>query len=225
MTVKPRPQILSSHHDKCVLIIDGDLLFVRSAIKRLNTAGIMNIHFEKDPKSAFNFLKSNSCDFILIDIDVGTEGEGFQFLELLRIRGYGNHVATMSQCPSQEAIIQAAVCGANDFWVKSMRLDIVSETLRLLQTRTGLNRSCPSSPIFESSGFLQSMGLSASDIALLKEYSKGFPRYTELANRIGRPSVQVRKQFSEIYKKLHNNLNIENPAQLSSLITIFSLFR
>jgi DNA-binding NarL/FixJ family response regulator len=222
----PQHHIQNGYSEKCILIVDDDPLFRKLFGKKLENAGFTNTHCVMEPYSAIRFLEMYCCDVVFLDIGIDEkEDEKLRFLEMIRNRGFRNSVAMLSACPSQDCLLRAAICGANDFLVKTLRLDIVPATLRLLQKKIGIQRFNSDTDIFDNSGFMQSMGLTPSDIKLLKEYSKGFPRYTELAHRLGRPCVQIRKQFSGIYKKLHKHLKIENPAQLSSLITIFSLFQ
>ncbi len=209
--------------DRCILVVDRDELFKRTVRKKLTGAGFEKIECFFHTKQALFFLEKNRCDLIFLDIGDSFEEEGVRFLERVRANGFQKNIAVLSSGPSKRDLIKAAFLGVNDFLVKSIHLDIVSETKRLLNTRRSSGVSDVGPDIFEKTGFMRSMGLSVSDIKLLKAYSRGFPKYTELAERTRRSGVQVRKQFSEIYKKLHENFDINNPAQLSSLITVLSL--
>lgn len=73
------------------------------------------------------------------------------------------------------------------------------------------------------SACLFSLGLSRAEVGLLVEFARDFPRGRELAERLGRSETQLRKAFSRIYEKLGATIAVETPAQLSQLLTLFSL--
>ncbi|MBN2527449.1 MAG: response regulator transcription factor [Deltaproteobacteria bacterium] len=143
------------------------------------------------------------------------------FIDFARYRGYGGEVVFWAEEASIEMIYNAARCGIRDFWIKSHSLKISEAVDAVL--------SLPSSMPFQPESLtkltlFKSAGLSKREIEILDEWSRGFPRQTEVAKRIGVSNQSVNKAFSRIYEKLNVHLDVDNPTKLAHLITICKFF-
>ncbi len=209
-----------------VLVVDSDEFVLRRYSSRLANAGFTHVSAAESIDLATEHLEKNPCDLIFLDLSNGSKKEEvFTFVELARYRGYRGVFAIISAEPSYNDIYKAAIIGANDFFLKGSNLDIVNETLELLGRNQCSKGNSWHSDTAKHIGFFRSAGLTKQEINMVAQFAKGFPKYCQLAARLGRSDSYIHKSFSRIYEKMSVKLSVENPSQLSHLITVCSLFK
>jgi DNA-binding NarL/FixJ family response regulator len=211
---------------KCsILIVDNDDLALRKSRNQLTLSGFKDVETRRSVHSAQQRISERCADIIFLDIvSEKNQERGFEFLSRLHARKSRGVVVVISAQPSFQLLYRAAMSGASEFLVKTLTLDLSKEIPRLLDKRRMNDFSLWQPDAFLRSGVFQSMGLSKGEIETLGEFACGFPRHREIANRLGKNSTYIRKTFSRIYEKVGSYFPVDNPAQLSHLITICSLF-
>jgi DNA-binding NarL/FixJ family response regulator len=189
--------------------------------KRLVKGGFPDVESIRGFENAKAALADRRFDVVFVGAFYPDEFDDvFAFIEYVRFRGYKGSIALISTSPTPENLYRAAQAGANDFLVKGRKLNIVSETRRLIENGSQIEDSAWSPELVTQLGFLRSVGLSNSEVILLAEFAHGFPRRKELAKRLRRTENSLYKTFSRIYGKLNDIMSIDNPAQLSHLLTV-----
>ncbi len=208
-----------------VLIIDSDDLSLRKNRTSLRNSGFSDVEVHTRIESAQNAMATRFCDLVFLEIPAEDEERGFRFLTWLRRRGFRGVAVVFSSAPTVPALYRAAMLGASEFLVKNPEMNFAEETIRLLGDRPKNDPAVWQSDAFLYSGLFNCMGLTKGELEVLRAFAVGFPRHQEIAERLGKNSAYIRKTFSRIYEKISYFLPVENPAQLSNLITVCSLFR
>ncbi len=211
--------------DASILIVCDDAFISRIYSTRLCSSGFSQPSTAKNAKNAFLFFESHRCDLVVLDASLGSSpDESFDFLELIRSRGFHGTVIMMAKAPTLETLYRAAATGANDFGLRGQKLDIAGEVRRLLQRRSWVDQTAWCPDAVRRTGFFRSVGMTKGEIEILTEFARDFPRQSDLAKRMEKTAAYIRKTFSRIYEKLDDPLSVNNPAQLSHLLTICTLY-
>ena len=203
-----------------ILLIDSDDFTLRKNSATLRRSGFNDVEVHARFESAQGRIDEHYCDIIYLEIKSEDKHEkGFEFLSWLRARKFRGIIVVLTGEPTIPLLYRSAMLGANELLIKHPEMDLAKDTIRLLNKRQMNDYSVWQSDAFLCSGTFGCMGLSKGELEVLKTFADGFPRHAEIASRLGKNGTYIRKSFSRIYEK------VENPAQLSHLITICSLFR
>ena len=209
-----------------ILIIDSDDLSLCKNKTGLRQSGFNDVEVYTQIASAQSSVDERYCDLVFLEIPSGEEAERrFEFISWLRARKFRGIIVVLSTRPSIPTIYRAAMLGATELLVKSPALNLVDEAVRLLDKRQMNDCSLWRPEAFLNSGVFRCMNLSKGEMEVLKSFADGFPRHLEIASRLGKNCTYIRKTFSRIYEKVGFFVPVENPAQLSHLITVCSLFQ
>jgi hypothetical protein len=143
-------------------------------------------------------------------------------LSLLRERGFGGFIVVMDEAASFEKCYSTLISGANDYCIDSRHFILEKEIFNVFFSRRNACLSPWDPEIIGEMALFRSLGLSSNQIEVLAEFSKDFPRLSDLSVRVNKSEEQVRKTFSTVYAKLNDRLGIGNQAQLAHLLTICS---
>lgn len=184
----------------------------------------ISLNYAEDEYSLCAWFESAQPDLVLLHDQMGIFWNGMleQASRLCESKGEGSStaIAVVTRDPSLEDLMNALYHGALDYLYLGPRLNLSREISRLL-TKAELGSTRQWNPEgIKSLGFLRSLGLSKYEIDLLVEYARDFPRLKELARRLKKSEIYLRKCFSRIYDKLGDLLAIDNQAQLARLLTI-----
>ncbi len=204
-----------------VLVLDDKSRFLESVQTKLKRGGFTNVLLAIDFNTAKTLLETAKPAVALVDIHLGKEKKsGLEFVKHIVRHAPSTIPVVLSADRTQEQFFRAAHAGAVDFLVKGVHVDIPREVARLLDGKRGAvkNRTLPE--IVSDFGYLRSFGMTRKETRALSEFSKDFPKISELARRLEQAPVQLRKVFSRIYFKLQ----VTDLHQLVRLLTICELF-
>lgn len=207
-----------------ILILDDEELVLSSAKRNLELAGYTNVqtcgHLEHATRLC---LQENGPDLTLIDIHLSVRDtrDGLDWLQEMRRSGYNGIAVIYSGDFDQTQVLRAGSSGADDFLVKDTNLDFVREVTRILETFDCIPGEPRKPRSISELAYLRHFGLTPKQLALLTDFSKNmsFPSFAQLALAIGQNEVVIRKQFSEIYKKLR----VDDCAGLANRMVICKL--
>ena len=131
------------NNDKnAILFVEMDRHFYSKWSRKLLKAGFLDISIVNNPESIQNVMLSNDFNTVLLDpfLDGRTE-DGLDLLQRVRYDGFGGKIVAVTGNPSLEMFIRCISAGADDFWVKGIKLDLVFEVTRLLGDRRS-RRGC-----------------------------------------------------------------------------------
>lgn len=205
-----------------IVIVDDNPRFLRAAERALSDKNFRDIAVVRDGEGALDTIAKSHPNLVLIDVHLeGQDLDGIALLQKLRTQGYDKLLVILTVDRSPTLLFRAARAGANEFLVKNSRLDLGKEVERILDRHS--NDSRPARVPFTTfdQGYLRSFGLTTGEIVILEEYANGYPRYQELADRLGKSERQLRKTFSRICKKL----TINNLPQLAHVLTVCTIMR
>ena len=204
-----------------IVIVDDDMLFLNSLRRFLEFAGFVNVKIVADPNTALTLVNLSNPDLLMVDIHFDECSiDGLQLLRTARKQGYAGKAVVISGDRSPEQFFKAARIGACDFLVKGPHLDVAKEIDAILRGDRGNHTQWTRQEAIMNLGFLRSFGLSDREVEILAEFSVDFPRMRELAERIDKSEVQLRKIFSRIYAKLE----VENLSQLTHVLSVCEMF-
>ncbi len=204
-----------------IVIVDDNDRFVNAAQRTLNNAGFHNVETATTAETALGLVDSLNPYLTLIDIHLKNETrDGLDFLCQLRANGYKGIAVIITVDRSRPQFFRAARAGANDFLVKSPRLDLRAEVKRILARHHSSSDKEWHPQSISELGYLRSFGLTPREISILAEYATDFPRYKILADRVSKSERQIRKTFSRICKKL----GVDNLSQLAHVLTVCAMF-
>ncbi len=207
-----------------IMIVDRDYSSRRTWIAALEKAGIGLILTAADLETARNLSRQHACDLIFIDPQVaGLTDHGFEFIQEVKMQRPRSIVALLTGCPTMGLCFRAARAGVSDLLVKGPHLSPAAEALRMLKNRTAKNMAMRPDAM-PATGLFSSVGVTRGELAVLEEFARGYPKQQDIARRLDKDEVYIRKVFSRVYKKLENYLPVNNQAQLSHIMTICSLF-
>lgn len=216
------PEVLAC---RTVMVVDRDFGDRRAWTVDLEKAGFGLILTAGDLETARTYGRQNGCDLVFVDPHAGaTLEEGFEFMQSLRLRHPKGLVAVLTGNPSLALCFRAARSGVNDFLVKGPHLSIAEEAVRMLRISCAPKGSAFTKEGNFATGLFSSVGVTRGELAVLTEFSRGYPKQQDIARRLEIDEVSVRKVFSRVYKKLENYFPVNNQAQLSHIMTICSLF-
>lgn len=198
--------------NRLIYLLDDNGRYLTSAKRVLKAAGFKSIEVFLNAKTAQKKMNAQWPDLFLVDIHLEAELDGLEFLQAIRKGGYTGKAVVVSADTSPEQFFRAALAGADDFLLKGTHVDIAKEVIRFLEPK----KTSPLSQGVTKLGYLRTFGLTPKEIEILEEFSKGFPRYKDLSDRIGKTERQVRKVFSRVFSKL----DIDNLAQLAHVLTV-----
>ena len=211
--------------NKNVMIIDRDGALRNRWGKSLEKAGYGLICGVPDPDTAALYLQRDSYNIIFVGISNDITGNvGLDFVARVRQQRFGGQLVVTSSDPTVDLCYRAARIGASDFLVKGPHLDIAAHAIRLTENRQTTRSTMWRPETILATGLFASMGVTHCELRVLKEFARGFPKQQDIAARLDKDNVYVRKVFSRIYKKLDGQMAVRNQAQLSHLLTICSLF-
>lgn len=204
-----------------ILAIDDNNRFLESLQRQLEYADFRKVYLAIDAGTARALFDAYKPEILIVDIHLGDNGDdGLNFLSAVKSAGYQGTSVVVSADKSSQQFFRAARAGADDFLVKSPHVNFASEIVRLLEGLRGASPKRLRSNIVSELGYLRSFRLTPKEIEVLREYTEGFPRLGELADRIDQAPVQLRKVFSRIYTKL----GVNNLAQLAHILTVCEMF-
>jgi DNA-binding NarL/FixJ family response regulator len=216
-----QPDILAH---QSVLVIDAGIYDRRRWTAELESVGFGLILTAGDMETADRYVRQNPCDIVFIDPNIGgTLDEGFGFIQKIKSRHPDSIIALLTGKPSLGLCYCALRAGVSDFLLKGAHLSIAAESVRLFKSRWQ-KTSSRVPDIALATGLFSSAGITRGELAVLEEFAKGFPKQQDIAKRLDKDEVYIRKVFSRVYKKLDSYFPVNNQAQLSHLMTICSLF-
>lgn len=208
-----------------IMIVDSDAPLRKQWASALETAGYGLICGVSDPDTAAFYLQKDSYDIIFVDVTDHVSGNpGLDFVARIRQQGFGGLLVVVTEEPTADLCYRAARIGANDFLVKGPHLSIATHATRLTRGRHTTRNNMWRPETILATGLFTSLGVTHCELKVLEEFARGFPKQQDIAARLEKDNVYVRKVFSKIYKKLEGQMAVKNQAQLSHLLTICSLF-
>lgn len=124
-----------------VLLIEDDLPLGESLCSGLKHEGNA-VDWLKDGQSALRFLKSESFDIIILDLNL-PKVPGLTVLQELRGNGIMTPVLILTARDSVDDRVRGLDSGADDYLTKPFDLDELSARIRALQRRSSNNRADP----------------------------------------------------------------------------------
>ena len=217
-TSAARSELLSRY---TVMVADRDFAARRRCTSALEGAGFGLILAAGDLETAGNYFREHACDLLIIDPNVGTDfAAAFDFIRTVRAGSQDTMVSVFTGTPSLGLCYRAARVGVSDFFIKGPHLAIAAEAARLLDKQHAGRKT----ELGLATGLFSSVGVTRGEMAILEEFSRGYPKQQDIARRLDKDDVYIRKVFSRVYKKMETYLPINNQAQLSHLMTVCSLF-
>jgi DNA-binding NarL/FixJ family response regulator len=211
--------------NQTIMIMDRDVHLRKQWREYLETAGFGLICGVSDSETALSYLQRDGYDLILVDISDRMVGnQGLDFIARIRQQGFGGQLVVYTDEPTADLCYRAARIGANDFLVNGPYLDIAAHAVRLTRCRNTTRNTMWRPETILTTGLFASLGVTHCELKVLEEFARGFPKQQDIAERLNKDNVYVRKVFSRIYKKLEGQMAVRNQAQLSHLLTICSLF-
>lgn len=211
--------------NQSILIFEDDELIAAKYKRQLRKANFTDVTFATSTSNFERFFGVSRFNLILLDNpDSEYLNRSLRILNAFRSRGCNCPIAMTSGQPSVELYYRAAIMGANDVLVKGRFCEIVYEVTRLLQSSRTVVADYDSTEEITNTGFFRTLGLSKSEIEVLSEYARDYPRYEILARRMGTSPTRLRKTFSRIFEKLERTLLVDNTAKLAHVLTICSLY-
>lgn len=192
----------------------------------LRDAGHMEISRVVPPEAFIDRVSAGGVDVLVVHAAYGIAqgGDPLEEIAALRRRLYRGIAVVVADRPSIHELVRAFEAGADDYVARGVHLDIADVVDRLWTKRGRVRVDRRAPEVICEKSFLRSLGLTESELWLLSEFARDFPRQRDLAARVGRGEVQVRKAFSRIYEKLSDAFEVDNPAQLAHLLTVGSLY-
>ena len=204
-----------------VVVVDDNVRFLDAARRQLMNGGFTDVNLAVDPGTAFTLVECCNPEVLLIDIDLASvDLDGLELLGKVRSNGYRGIAVVVSGDRSPEQFFSAARAGADDFLVKGPHVSLPGEIIRMIDGNRGRRAPRARRSLVMDLGYLRSFGLTPREIEVLGEWATDFPRLQILSDRIGQATVQTRKLFSRVYKKI----GIDNPAQLAHVLSVCALF-
>jgi DNA-binding NarL/FixJ family response regulator len=208
-----------------VAVIDRDFEACRRWTKELEKTGFGLVMTACNLDEATVLIHQNTCDLIFVDPSIAnTHDDGLAFIQTIVDRHPAGRVAIITSNPSMALCRRAARIKISDFFVKGPRLSISHEAVRLIRKKPVANRCRTDSDGTFATGLFSSVGITRGELAVLEEFANGYPKQQDIARRLNKDEVYIRKVFSRVYRKLENYFSISNQAQLSHIMTICSLF-
>jgi DNA-binding NarL/FixJ family response regulator len=207
-------------HARTIVVLDDDSRFLNAAKRALSRRGFGSVTLVQAAETASRFVWPDEPDLLLVDIHLSGREDGLAFLRSVRARGFNRLAVVISGDSSANEFFRAAMAQANDFLVKSARLDLGSEVERVLSQGGIDNADGWRSRNVADLGYLRTIGLTRNEIAILTEFAVDFPRPKKLAERVQRAEGVVRRTFSRISEKL----GIDNLSQLAHLVTVCGMY-
>ena len=220
------PRDVLSISNAVTVVAGSDRLEIKTSVAQLRECGFNQVHGFTSLNEAIWFFYLNSCRLFFID-DTWHRNyhEGMNFIRSAYPDRKQCEFVLLTSDPSIEQFYLGALVGLQDYLVKTPKLHIGVEAVRLLKNQ---DRFAPynirNEPLMNL-GFFRSLGLTTREIDILIEFMRDFPRQKELSDRLGKSTQQLRKVFSAIYGKLSGSLAVDNAAQLAHLLTIAKLYR
>ena len=206
------------------MIVDRDINLRKKWTQALESAGFGLICAVPAPETALYYAQRDPYDLIFVETrDHVLGNQGLDFVATIRRQGFSGQLAVTTKDPSADLCYRAARTGANDFLVKGPHLDITAHACRLTENRPLRDTRWRPETIL-ATGLFASLGVTHCELKVLEEFARGFPKQQDIAARLNKDQVYVRKVFSRIYKKLEGQIAIKTQAQLSHLLTICALF-
>ena len=208
-----------------VMIVDRDINIRKQWTKALEAAGFGMICAVPAPETALHYIHRDTYDVIFVEIRDHVFGnQGLDFIAAIRKQGFTGKLAVTTTDPTADLCYRAARTGANDFLVKGPYLDIATHACRLTETGPFPQDTMWRPETILATGLFASLGVTHCELKVLEEFARGFPKQQDIAARLEKDQVYVRKVFSRIYKKLEGQIAVKTQAQLSHLLTICALF-
>jgi DNA-binding NtrC family response regulator len=107
-----------------ILLVDDDPGFLRQFI--VHGRGLFDITTARTSKEALQATRDIQPDAVLLDINLGSGGNGIEVLRELRVRDPDLPVIMVSGDESVETIVEALKAGANDYVSKSPNLKVLT---------------------------------------------------------------------------------------------------
>ena len=186
--------------------------------------GLYDVAFASSKAALSKQIESSRPDLIVLHDGMNIFWNGIlEFMSILRRREYRGIIIVVTDDPSADDLMNALCSGVDDYLYLGPKLDLRAEVERLLSEHRHTLRNPWNPEAIDELGFFRSVGLNEQEINLLVEYARDFPRRRELAVRIGKSEIYLRKCFSQIYTKLKSLIAVDNQAQLAHLLTICCL--
>lgn len=204
-----------------VVIIDGSDYLIAGYKRALHNRGFTSVHVCF--REQFSTPPSTITEADLVIIEIGDRESHYPGIEVLRTarrEGYHGLAIVVSTDYSLEKLHLSALAEANDFFVDGPFLRIADEVDYILGSGEHRQGNRWKYGSLANLGFLRSCGLNATEIALLRTFADGLPRYRVLAKRTQRSEAAIRKSFSEIYSKL----GLDSLPQVVQLVSFLCLF-
>lgn len=204
-----------------VALVSENTSFVEVQMLKLRAAGFVGIIGIREPSDLVSRNSAQQPEFLFLHLEPGNS-TALPALRRCRERGFDGVAVALTSDPSLEELYTATAVGADDYLFVGGRLDLGIEALHFA-AQQGLRRHTDS--VRDPSSILRlrifhSLGFGRAEVELLIEFARDFPRLRELADRLGRQYVVVRKLFSKIYDKLRDTFAIDNHAQLAYFVLL-----
>jgi DNA-binding NarL/FixJ family response regulator len=217
------PEEIFAH--QTVMVINKDLQAGRSWTKDLEKSGFGLVLTAFNLDSATSLILQNQCDLIFVDPFIADNLDaGFAFIQNIIERHPGSPVAIITSSPSMALCRRAARMKISDLLVKGPHLSISNEAIRLIKKKSAAKQLTSNSKGTFATGLFSSIGVTRGEMAVLEEFADGYPKQQDIAKRLNKDEVYIRKVFSRVYRKLDSYFSISNQAQLSHIMTLCSLF-
>jgi DNA-binding NtrC family response regulator len=211
------PPVLKSMRSKRILIVDDFHPFARSIRRRLVRAGFEHVEIAHNAEEVWKRLRELEPDVVLMDINLGERcDDGLVLLGKMQREGYEGLSVVVSGDESIHQLYRALDAGANDYWCKGVHLNIVLEMVELLSRPRRLETEEWTPEDVAVLGYFRTRGVTPAVRRVVCEYSRDFPRYKVLGERLGRSPKQLRKVMAD----LQDQLGLDGQGQLASVLTV-----
>ena len=206
--------------DNSIVILDDCRFFLDCTRKLLKKRGYENITLCDSTRQSDSRLSNGEPDLLFVDIHLGEQNNGLDYVQNLRSSGYKGFIAMCSVDFSLKVIDRSVWAGANDFFIKNNNLDLAEEIAALLERCHRSSDKMGAVHNLLMSTFLKCIELTNFEYQLLEAFFPEFPSQKELSFILERSEGFIRKSFSNIYRKFQVN----GPAQLARMLTLCSRF-
>lgn len=206
-----------------ILVVSGSAFLVRHGLRQLMESRGIEITRVSDLDGLAKLGHPFEFTVALVAMTMNSNyGSGLGIVRALRQGGMTGYIVILTDDPSVGELCDVLMAGADDYVLMNFALGL-AKLIERGPCHEASEDGAWSPDRLGRSAFLFSLGLSRAEVGLLVEFARDFPRGRELAERLGRSETQLRKAFSRIYEKLGATIAVETPAQLSQLLTLFSL--
>jgi DNA-binding NarL/FixJ family response regulator len=206
-----------------VAVIDDSERVLKAVSRQLCSIGFAKPFLADTYDAGLETITRRKPDVALVDIHLDDGKDGLELIREVREKGFRGKAVVFTGDGAPELYMRAAMTGANDFIVKSPRIDVGKELVRVLAEPTAEPDASWVTRSVNDVAYLRTIGVTNREREILGQWAKlAFPPMKILADHVGKAEGQVRKMFCDVYTKL--GVENRNIAELAHIITVGALF-